>query len=234
MRRISVISIVLGTTMIALAGCGGSSQKPAVLNSGTASASSASSTPTSAATSTSSPSPTAASSTTGGVDLSLPADVNLVFDVKPTGDPLKDAAVQGWTDDMRALYKAIMLGDTDPNSPLIANYAMGSGLNSMVFWISGYKKADYVATGTKRYYDIQVLDTSSASGAEGATITYCDDESKFFDKDKATGQVHTTQVSLKDYSRITVILGKNPKTGTWMDGNYSEKQGDQQCRTLAG
>lgn len=234
MRRISIVSVVLGTTMIALTGCGGTSQKPAALNSGAALTSTAQSTSTSAETSTSSPSPAATSSSATAVDLSLPADVKLVFDIKPTGDALKDAAIQGWTDDMRALYKAILLGDTDPSSPLIADYAMGNGLNSMIFWINGYKKADYVATGTKRYYDIRVLDTSTASGAEGATITYCDDESKFFDKDKVTGQVHTTQVSLKDYSRITVILGKNPKTGTWMDGNYSEKQGDQQCRTLAG
>lgn len=135
---------------------------------------------------------------------------------------------------MRALYKAILLGVSDPSSPLIAHYTMGNGMNSMVAWINGYKQGNYGATGTKRYYDIRVLETSTAAGGQGAKITYCEDESKFFDTDKATGKTLTTPVTLKDYSRVTVSVTKDLKTGTWMDGYYTETQGDQQCRTLAG
>jgi hypothetical protein len=136
---------------------------------------------------------------------------------------------------MRALYKAILTGwVTDPNAPLIAHYTTGSGMNSMVTWIDEYKKGNYGVTGTKRYYDIRVLETSTAAGGQGAKITYCEDESRFFGTDKATGKTLTTPVTLKDYSRVTLNVTKNLKTGTWMDGYYVETQGDQQCRTLAG
>jgi hypothetical protein len=243
MRRISVVFIALGTVMAALAGCGGSSQKPAALSSGGSSTSTTPSASVSTGAGSSSPSPaattatTATSATSASVaagDLSLPADVKLVFDIKPTGDALKDAAVQGWTDEMRALYKAILLGVSDPSSPLIADYTMGNGMNSIVTWINEFKKGNYGVTGTDRYYDIRVLETSTAAGGQGAKITYCEDESKFFGTDKATGKTLLTPVTLKDYSRVTVTVTKNLKTGTWLDGYYSATQGDQQCRTLAG
>jgi hypothetical protein len=107
-------------------------------------------------------------------------------------------------------------------------------MNSMVTYINEYKQGNYGVTGTDHYYDIRVLETSTAAGGQGAKITYCEDASKFFGTDKATGKTLTTPVTLKDYSRVTVSVTKDHKTGIWVDGYYTETQGDQQCRTLAG
>lgn len=237
MRRISAVCVAFGMAVTALAGCGGSSQKPAALSSGGSSTPTTPSASVSTGTSSSSPAPvptTATSSPVAADDLSLPADVKLVFDVKPTGDALKDAAVQGWTDDMRAIYKAILLGVSDPSSPLIAHYSIAGGMNSVVAYINEYKQGNYGVTGTDHFYAIQVLETSTAAGGQGAKITYCEDQGKFFGTDKATGKVLTTPVTLKSYSRVTVTVTKNRTTGTWMEGYYNSTQGDQQCRTLAG
>lgn len=219
--------------VLPMAACG-SSQPAAKLpssgtstgTSGTPTTASASPTPTTAA---SSASPTAASSSSataaGGLpDLTLPSDVTLQFNLPKTGDPAKDAALQGLAQAEKAVYKATELGVNA--GPLLDDFFVGQGPMMVGQYMSLKKDNGTTVTGTTVYYNWKFTGSTDHNAYQ---ITYCQDQNKFFDKNRATGQTVPQQSGLGQLIsyKVDMVLDKD---GRWKDGYYFWKSGDTACQ----
>ena len=192
---------------------------------------SASSTPITAA---SSASPTAASSSSataaGGLpDLTLPSDVTLQFNLPKTGDPAKDAALQGLVQAEEAKYKATEMGVTD--GPIVTDFFIVDAPRMVAQYLVRKQQAGTTVTGTNVYYDWNF--TESAADHKGFQITYCEDQNKFFGKNRATGQTLPQPSGLAQILSLKVNMITD-KDGRWKAGYYDWKTGDVTCQAAEG
>jgi hypothetical protein len=83
-----------------------------------------------------------------GVDVSLPADMNLVFDwTKPKAK--NEAAMEDATNYIRSIYQGVDKGTT--KSAAVATYATGGGLKYANTQIDAYIEGGWTVTGTRRH-----------------------------------------------------------------------------------
>jgi hypothetical protein len=193
------IKVLAGSAALvaALAGCGGGSQKPAVLStpagatspaSGTSGTSPASSTTTSSsAPTTSAPSTSAPAGGAGEYaafpGFTPPADLKTTFDPTPsTGDPVKDKIL---ADDVQVQLAFDVWSVTgDFKHPGISTY-LGTGIYGIYqAQTVQYHAAGKVPAGTTRYYDRKV----TALDSRAATVIDCEDGRQNYDKIAKTGQ----------------------------------------------
>ena len=179
----------------ALAGCGGSSQKPAALSTPaavstgtsattpTTSGSTSSSAPTSSAPSTSAP-----ASGTGEYaafpGFTPPADLKNIFDPTPsTGDPVKDKIL---ADDIQVQLAFDVWSVTgDYKTPGVSTY-LGTGIyGALQTQTLQYHAAGKVPGGVTRFYDRRV----TALDSHAARVIDCEDGRQNYDKIAKTGQV---------------------------------------------
>lgn len=179
----------------ALAGCGGSSQKPAVLGPPTSATSATSGTTAtsaaSATTSSSAPTSSAPSTAAGGgageyaafPGFTPPADLKTSFDPTPsTGDPVKDKIL---ADDVQVQLAFDVWSVTgDFKSPGISTY-LGPGIyGSYQTKFAQYHAAGKVPGGVTRFYNRKVV----AIDNRAAHVVDCEDGRQNYDKIAKTGQ----------------------------------------------
>jgi uncharacterized protein YceK len=220
MHKTRMRVVVLTFTAVLLAGCGsgGSKDDPSDAFTPGGRGGTSSATPSTSA---------AASADAPPVDLTLPPDVKLVFDIKPTGNAVEDKILQDFANTSRAQYKAVF--DNQPRGLLPHLYTADAGLVSMVDYVLSKQKSGTVVTGTKRYYKVKV----SERNALAARVTYCEDETRFFGKVRTTGKVLRTVPNPKDYALVKVTVRRNAKTGIWQQIAYLPTKGARQCMSAA-
>lgn len=168
-----------------------------------------------------SPSPSAAT-TTDRPEVELPSDVKDVYEEWKTGDEAKDAVLADAARRIDATNDAILRGDTGALG--LTFYYRDKALADAVEWVQAYVDANLSFTGTTRYYAPQV----TASGEQSATLVYCADESKGFNKNRKTGKVDRTPSDESPYVLYNTRLEKN-KQGVWQTTNLISKRGDKKC-----
>ncbi|MGW1875814.1 hypothetical protein [Streptomyces sp. NPDC001975] len=161
------------TAALLLAGCGGESN-------GSKSNDKGEDAGTSASVSTSA----SASASAGRPQITLPSDVTDEYVGWKTGDAAKDAVLTDTAARIDATNDAILRGDT--GAPGLSFYYRDKALSGAVAWIQAYLDADLSFTGTTRYYAPKV---TLPSGETTATVLYCSDESKGFNRNRKTGKV---------------------------------------------
>lgn len=154
--------------------------------------------------------------------ITLPSDVKNVFANWKTGDPAKDSVLADVAYRINATDEAITAGT--PDAPPLPFYYQGDALLGAADWIQGYKKDGLSITGTTRYYNAQV----QMSGMKSATVIYCSDESKAFDKVRSTGKPKVTPVTDDAYVLYNSRLEKNKK-GVWQTVKLASKRGQKTC-----
>ncbi|MFD7765381.1 hypothetical protein [Streptomyces sp. NPDC059787] len=161
-----------------------------------------------------------------GVDVSLPADMNLVFDWEKPKDENEAAAMEDAGNYLRAIYRGVDKRMTK-DAALIA-YATGEGLHYGEVQINEWIKGGWTATGTRRHYDAT---TRSASNGNSVEVAFCSDASKFYGKEVKTGKVLKTEPSLKDFGYYKIIMVKVP-TGEdlWQASKVDVETGVEKCR----
>lgn len=140
-----------------------------------------------------------------GMDVSLPADMNLVFDWGKPKDKNEAAAMEDAGNCLRSIYRGVDKRTTK-DAALIA-YATGEGLHYGEVQINEWIKGGWTATGTRLHYDAT---TRSASNGSSVEVAFCSDASKFFGKEVKTGKVLKTKPSLKDFGYYKIIMVKVP------------------------
>jgi hypothetical protein len=224
--KVLACSAVLAT---ALAGCGGSSQKPAALStsaaasSGTTSASSAassSSVPTTSAPTTSAP-PSGTGQYAAFPGFTPPSDLKNFFDPTPsTGNAVKDAIL---ADDVQAELAFDVWSTTgDFKTPGVSTYLGTAIEGEFAKQTAQYHAAGKVPGGTTRYYNRKVTALSSQS----ATVIDCEDGRQNYDKIAKTGQ----QVpGSSDGIDALVVAYMKDSAGVWQAQNYVKEKAPTLC-----
>jgi hypothetical protein len=221
-RRSLPVAVAFATTAaLLLTACGGGDDKPDD-NDKIAGADQGTAKPSKSA----EPSGAPAEGKPDGVDVSLPADMNLVFDWQKPKDKNEAAAMEDAANYLRAIYRGVDKRTTEDAA--VTAYATGEGLHYAETQINEWIKGGWTATGTRRHYDAS---TRSASNGSSVEIAFCSDASKFYGKEVKTGKVLKTEASLKDFGYYKIIMVKVPTSeGLWQASKVYVETGVEECR----
>ncbi|MBQ0951112.1 hypothetical protein [Streptomyces sp. RK76] len=146
-----------------------------------------------------------------GVDLSLPKDMNLVFDWDKRKDKNEAAAMDDAANFFRAIYRGV--DKRTAEDAAVAAYSTGGGLKYAQTQIKAWIDGGWTATGTLRHYDVT---TRSADSGTSVEVAFCADASKFYGKEIKTNKVLTTEPSIEDFDYYKIIMVKYPTAdGLW-------------------
>ncbi len=199
-RSLPVAAALVATATLLLTACGSEDDKSSD-NDKIAGADQGTEKPTKSA----EPSGAPAEDKPDGVDVSLPKDMNLVFDWEKPGDKNEAAAMDDAANFLRAIYRGVDKRTT--KDAALAAYATGDGLHYGEVQINEWIKGGWTATGTRRHYDAT---TRSASNGSSVEVAFCADTGKFYGKEVKTGKVLKSEPSLKDFNHYKVIMVKLP------------------------
>ncbi len=119
-----------------------------------------------------------------GVDLSLPKDMNLVFNWDKPKDKNEAAAMDDAASYLRAIYRGVDKRTT--KDAAVTTYATGDGLRYANTQIDAWIDGGWTATGTLRHYDATTRSTTNGKSVE---VAFCTDSGKFYGKEIKTKKV---------------------------------------------
>ncbi|WP_409470332.1 hypothetical protein [Streptomyces sp. HC307] len=140
-----------------------------------------------------------------GVDVSLPKDMNLVFDWDKPEDKNEAAAMADTANFFRAIYRGVDKRTT--KDAALAAYSTGDGLKYAKTQIDVRLEGGWTATGTRRHYQAT---TRSASNGNSVEVAFCVDSSKFYSKEVKTGKILKGTPSITDFDYFKIIMVKLP------------------------
>lgn len=176
---------------------------------------------TTSASPTASPTPTQPA---GAPEITLPADLKVTAQFTATGDADKDNVAQSLTYALRAYNGALAAGDA--RTAAFTYSWDGMARPYMANIIGQLVQRNQTITGETRYY----APTVTVTDANHAAATYCEDQSKGFPKDRATGQVSASTPSVRDYTEWNVGLEKSAQ-GVWRVTNALGEKGSTRCQS---
>ncbi|MBV9026944.1 MAG: hypothetical protein JO362_24830 [Streptomycetaceae bacterium] len=153
--------------------------------------------------------------------ITLPSDVHYIFENTSTGDAVKDAI---WHDTAQLIMtQDEAIAEENPRLPALLYYSTELGQAAYSRSVEWYMSHGHSITGTDRYYAPNIT-----VGNDTASLKYCSDESKAFDKVRKTGEVLTTPVDINDYVFHIARLKRNP-AGVWQTSYIETDRGASQC-----
>jgi hypothetical protein len=171
-------------------------------------------------------SPTASSSASGGTErpeITLPADVSDTFIPVKAGDRTKDAVLSDNAAFVKAMDSAIV--QSEPDLPELEFYTEGEGAAAAQKWVQSFKDAGLTITGPTRYFNRKVTVSSPTT----ASLTYCGDESKAYNKHIKTGKVDVTKPNKDSYVAYGVRAQKNSQQ-VWETVSITSTRGSSVCQ----
>ncbi|MFD0055827.1 hypothetical protein ACFVHR_19025 [Streptomyces sp. NPDC127168] len=164
----------------------------------------------------------AASDSADRPDITLPKDVQDVFEKWETGDTAKDAALADAARAQSAMNDAIVQGKTDTAG--LTFYYEGKALTTSVKWVQKWLDAGITYTGTTRYFDpkVELFDAKSAG------VSFCADETKAYNKERKTGKVDKSPATSDSYVLYNTRLEKNDQ-GVWRTTDGTSVRGSKTC-----
>ncbi|MFG3075286.1 hypothetical protein [Streptomyces sp. NPDC048225] len=219
-RSMPIAAALVASAALLLTACGGGDDKPD--NDKIAGADQGSATPKESA----KPSTAPAENKPDGVDLSLPKDMNLVFDWDRPKDKDEAAAMDDAANFIRAIYRGV--DKRTSNDAAVASYATGGGLHYAETQINSRIDGGWTSTGTRRHYDVA---TRSASDGNSVEVSFCVDSSKFYGKEVKTGKVLKSQPSITDFDHFEIIMLKYPTADDlWQASEVFVEAKAKQCQ----
>ena len=205
-RSLPVAAALTATAALLLTACGSGDDK-STDNDKIAGAEQSTATPTKSA----EPSAAAAEKNPDGVDVSLPKDINLVFDwTKPTNKN-EAAAMDDAANYIRAIYHGVDKRTADDAA--VTAYSTGDGLHYAQVQIDSRVDGGWTATGTRRHYQAT---TRSAANGNSVEVAFCVDSSKFYGEEVKTGKVLKSKPSIADFDYFKIVMVKFPTgEGLW-------------------
>jgi hypothetical protein len=146
-----------------------------------------------------------------GVDVSLPKDVNLVFDWNKPTNKNEAAAMDDAANFLRAIYRGVDKRTT--KDAAVTAYSTGEGLHYAKTQIDAWIEGGWTATGTLRHYDAT---TRSAPNGKSVEVAFCADSGKFYGKEIKTKKILKTKPSIEDFDYYKIVMVKFPTSeGLW-------------------
>ncbi|MFF0204134.1 hypothetical protein [Streptomyces sp. NPDC005017] len=204
-RRTLPVAVALATaSALLLTACGGEDDK-AGDNDKIAGADQESGKPTKSP----EPSDAPAGGKSDGVDVSLPADMKLVFDWDAPKNADEAAATEDAANFLRAIYRGVDKRTT--KDAALTAYSTGEALHYGEVQINEWLKGGWTGTGTRRHYD---LTTRSGPNGTSVEVAFCADTGKFYGKDVKTGKVLKSDPSPNDFGHYKIVMVKFPTSDT--------------------
>ncbi|MEU6677798.1 hypothetical protein [Streptomyces sp. NPDC046925] len=154
--------------------------------------------------------------------IELPSDVSFTFQWAKTGDKAKDAVLADREQAIKTVDMAI--AEKDPTHKAMRFYHEGDAAAAAQKYIQAYVKAQARTTGAYRYYDATV----TADGA-GAALTYCEDQSKVYDKYLKKDKIEKSPATKNSYVFYAAKLRKND-AGAWVTTQLNATRGSEKCQ----
>lgn len=217
------LAVVSAAAAVGTSGCGSSGSDDDKI------ATAESSTPAASA----SASPTASAGKAGAplrIDpaVAMPADVKVVFDWTMPADTAQNAALTAAANYLQAVDHAVVKQNLkDP--PLYAhsaNTALAHGKDFVQANISG----KLTLSGTDRFYRPAFAEGSGGARATSVGITLCEDQSKLYSKEIATGKVRVTGDDPRNYLSYSLVVVKVATAHPfWQVQGLAVTEGAKQC-----
>ncbi|WP_328562056.1 hypothetical protein [Streptomyces coelicoflavus] len=220
-RSLPVAAALAASAALLLTACGGGDDKSSD-NDKIAGADQGAETPKKSA----KPSAAPAEDKPDGVDVSLPKDMNLVFDWETPKNNNEAAAMEDAANYIRAIYRGVDKRTT--RDAAVAAYATGDGLHYAEAQINSRIDGGWTSIGTRRHYDVA---TRSASNGSSVEVAFCVDSSKFYGKEVKTGKVLRSEPSIADFDHFEIIMVKYPTAeDLWQASKVFVETKATQCR----
>jgi hypothetical protein len=179
--------------------------------------------PSSSPTSSLSPTPTQPA---GAPEIMLPTDYTVAIQFKPGDDAIKKQAADGLSYALRAFNEAEATGDI--NRPAMVYAYTGTAGAYMNQAVQQLSSRNQTISGADRYYAL----TLDVKDPKTVVAAYCEDQSKAFPKDKASGKVLTSTPSINDYTDWTTTLTLTDK-GVWQVSAAQAEKGSTRCQSAS-
>ncbi|MDA5144790.1 hypothetical protein PEM37_25100 [Streptomyces sp. AD681] len=184
-----------------------------------------------AETGASSSSPSASASGAADVkrpDVSLPADLKLVFDFEKPSDTDAAAALDDAANYIRALNHGIT--EQDVKDPAYGFYSAAGAARYAESQIQEYVDGGWTLTGEDRYYQAETSPVGEGEKAKSILVTFCEDQSKAYGKEAKTGKVHRTEESLASYQKFSLLMAPQQDSPVWRAQQITVEGKAAECR----
>ncbi|MGW1542423.1 hypothetical protein ACWCPM_19680 [Streptomyces sp. NPDC002309] len=220
-RTLSVATALAATAALLLSACGSKDDK-STANDKIAGADQATDTPKESPKAPAAP----AEDKPDGVDVSLPKDMNLVFDWDKPTDKNQAAAMDDAANFVRAIYRGVDKSTT--KDAAITAYATGDGLHYAETQIQKRVDGGWTATGTRRHYQATTRSVPSGTSVE---VAFCVDSTHFYSKEVKTDKVVKSEPGIDAFDYFKIIMVKFP-TGSdlWQASEVFVEMKAEKCQ----
>lgn len=170
-------------------------------------------------------SPSESSDSSGAPHFDFPKDVKVKIDADKTGDPAKDQILRDHKYAMLTRQELLAKGKRGENFGRYWTSQAGITYGKI---LHDYKKENLTVTGVDHFYDRKV----ESHTRKTAIVTFCEDQSKAFDKYQKTGKIKDRSTSAESFSAMRNVMTKS-KYGDWQVSRRSGILGDPSCRKRA-
>ncbi|MEU9628650.1 hypothetical protein AB0D89_17810 [Streptomyces luteogriseus] len=172
------------------------------------------------------PSPPLAEDRPDGVDVSLPSDVDLVFDWDKPEDGNEAAAMDDAANYLRAIYRGVAKRTT--KDAAVTAYSTGGGLHYADTQINAWIDGGWTATGTLRHYNAT---SRSTPNGQSVAVAFCADSGTFYGREINTKKVLRTKPSIEDFDYFKIIMVKFPtRKDLWQASKVFVETNAAKCR----
>ncbi|MFF5368968.1 hypothetical protein [Streptomyces sp. NPDC013187] len=154
-----------------------------------------------------------ASTDTERPDVSVPKDLDLVFDFEKPSDRDSAAALEDAANYIRALNHGIT--KQDAADPAFQFYSSGQAARYAHSQIKEYVDGGWTLTGTDRYYDAEISAHDETEKIKTVSVTFCEDQSKVFGREVTSKKVHRTKESPASYQKFTLLMASVKDNPVW-------------------
>ncbi|MEU4484098.1 hypothetical protein AB0H94_04250 [Streptomyces purpurascens] len=176
-------------------------------------------------------SPSASASASADVDrpdVSVPDDLDLVFDFEKPSDQESAAALDDAANYIRALNHGIT--KQDPEDPAFQFYASGQAAQYAHSQIKEYADGGWTLTGKDRYYQAEINPVDESEKVKTVNVTFCEDQSKVYGKEVKSEKIHRTKESLASYQKFTILMTFVQGKPVWRAQQVTVEGKAEECR----
>nr|WP_202122322.1 hypothetical protein [Streptomyces sp. BA2] len=161
-----------------------------------------------------------------GVDVTLPKDMDLVFDWDKPGNKNEAAAMDDAANFFRAIYRGV--DKRTAKDAAVTAYSTGEGLHYAKTQIDSWIDGGWTATGTLRHYQAATRSTTNGNSVE---VAFCADASKFYGKEIKTKKILKTKNSIADFDYYKIVMVKYPTgKGLWQASKVFVETKAEKCQ----
>ncbi|WP_217548888.1 hypothetical protein [Streptomyces sp. GbtcB6] len=180
---------------------------------------------------TKTPASPSASDAAAGIDrpaMTFPSDFEMAFDITKPSNAKEAAALSDAENFIRAINYGIIRQDPEDTAYKFYSTAGDTAQAYAKKQIKQYVDGGWTVTGVQRYSQGKV---DLASDGKRASVSFCDDDSKFYGKEVKSKKILKTSPSLKDYYHFEIVMTASPEAqGLWTAEDIEVQTEAAQCR----